>query len=60
MIAVIIPAKSVIDARLIAYLTRFIPTLLKYAVIESSHRIYAERLLVAVDCLLAFILEAIM
>ena len=42
MIAVIIPAKSAMNAQLIACLTRFIPTLLKYTAIEPLPRIYGK------------------
>jgi hypothetical protein len=38
--AVVIPAKSAINAQFIACLTRFIPTLPKYTAIEPLPRIY--------------------
>jgi len=42
MIAMIIPAKSAMNAQLIACLAHFIPTLLKYTAIEPIPCIYAK------------------
>jgi len=42
MIVIIIPAKYAINAQLIACLTHFIPTLLKYTAIKPIPCIYSK------------------